>query len=599
MQIASNSAFGEGRSFDVNLAAAIQLKNLVDFHWRHGDYEKDIEELDEHDIDPDHETAITISVEDKDFVKNNIVQAMANSPSLGVLAQFEEVVNVVARYELPNNWSNVMTEVSELINKDDERSIYAGLVALKEIVKRFEYEFKEKREPLNEIADNLFPILEKILENIISLDSDDSAKVKHVIIKIFFFANQVRLCKRYIKDFDSFFNAIYETFTSKIPEELTQPTDDADVVAKYLKTDHWKMKIECMKLINKLYNQLYDPVQAEDPIKKLSKYFDKNYSSKILDLALNIIETSIDNYVAHEIVSNCIRIICKSTKGERELPKQIKDNYDNILFKLCLPLLRLSPLEIEEFNDNPVSYVRNQFDVADTLNSMKNSAIDMMNFLVTYVPEDAPKNTKPEYAPKFLEFLYKNLSDFEKAETKDFRDKESIMLALGQIGHHIKNYDDMKEGVETIIKEHIYPELMSENSILRARALWTYGELHTFIQDPDHAIGAVECVYKSLLDDCLPVKVFAGTSLHKLSKIKEAKAILEPGVDKIIAAYLQVMQEIDQDELVNALEEIVNIFDDKIEPFAFELVQQLVIQFKKASKNDGNDKGESLLTANG
>ena len=196
------------------------------------------------------------------------------------------------------------------------------------------------------------------------------------------------------------------------------------------------------------------------------------------------------------------------------------------------------------------------------------------------------------------------------------------MLALGQLEYEMKKYGNILEGInihsysnaqdpesseegpkvitiESIIKEHIFPELTGENSILRARALWTYSELYMFIKEPEHIVKTVEYVYKSLLDECLPVKVFAGTSLHKLGKLKEAKEILEPGVNEIIGAYLQVMQEIDQDELVNALEEVVNIFDDKIEPFAYELVQQLVSRFKKISKNESDDGGEAMLTATG
>ena len=119
-----------------------------------------------------------------------------------------------------------------------------------------------------------------------------------------------------------------------------------------------------------------------------------------------------------------------------------------------------------------------------------------------------------------------------------------------------------------------------------------------FIQDSQHAIECVKPIYEALISDCLPVKVLAGTTLHKVSKIKEAKAILEPGVADIIRAYLLIMHEIDQDELVNALDEIVNLFDDKVEPFAFELVQELAGRFKKIVKGENGGMGEDVLTAN-
>jgi hypothetical protein len=173
------------------------------------------------------------------------------------------------------------------------------------------------------------------------------------------------------------------------------------------------------------------------------------------------------------------------------------------------------------------------------------------------------------------------------------------MLSLGQLSRELQLYKHTHAGIEILLKTHVFPELAGSHEMLKARALWLYGEMSLFVTEPEHAVKVVEQVYKCLLDDCLPVKVFAGTSLHKLSKIKEAKSILEPGIADIIGAYLKAMQEIDQDELVNALEEMVNIFEDKIEPFAFELVEQLTDRFKKVVKNDGEESGESVLTANG
>jgi len=83
-----------------------------------------------------------------------------------------------------------------------------------------------------------------------------------------------------------------------------------------------------------------------------------------------------------------------------------------------------------------------------------------------------------------------------------------------------------------------------------------------------------------------------------LSKIKEAREILEPGIDKIIEAYLKIMQEIDQDELVNGLEEIINLFDDKVAPFAFELIQELNNKFIKIAESNADSLSDATLAGN-
>lgn len=78
-------------------------------------------------------------------------------------------------------------------------------------------------------------------------------------------------------------------------------------------------------------------------------------------------------------------------------------------------------------------------------------------------------------------------------------------------------------------------------------------------------------VYENLLVEQLPLRVTAATSLYKLLAIPEVKLRLKEGLVKIIESYLNVMKEIDQDELITALEQVIDIYDEEISPFAIEL----------------------------
>jgi hypothetical protein len=48
---------------------------------------------------------------------------------------------------------------------------------------------------------------------------------------------------------------------------------------------------------------------------------------------------------------------------------------------------------------------------------------------------------------------------------------------------------------------------------------------------------------------------------------------LKPHLKQLLEAYLKTIQEIDNEELVGALEEIVKHFKDDIAPYALDLVQ--------------------------
>lgn len=245
MQIASNSEYAQNRHFDVNLAAAIQLKNMADYHWKYSDDEK-IHTPDDFD-DSDHdnqEPAIIISLEDKEFVKANIIQALVHAPSFGVLAQFEEIIYTVAKYELPDNWPTAVPEITEFLNDSEEVKVFGGLIALKEIVHKFEFEFKERRKPLQELVDSIFPRIEEILLNLLEVDSEDAVRAKHIIIETFYLANQVKLCNRYhdTKKFDALMNLIVKLLTQELPSEFTQQTEDTEHISKLEKSNQWKLK---------------------------------------------------------------------------------------------------------------------------------------------------------------------------------------------------------------------------------------------------------------------------------------------------------------------------------------------------------------------
>jgi hypothetical protein len=80
-------------------------------------------------------------------------------------------------------------------------------------------------------------------------------------------------------------------------------------------------------------------------------------------------------------------------------------------------------------------------------------------------------------------------------------------------------------------------------------------------------------IYDNLQSDLLPVSVTAGISLHKLLAVEEVKSRLSDsdGIKNILTSYLKVMEEIDQEELIVGLEKVIEVFDDKVGPYAYDL----------------------------
>jgi len=98
-----------------------------------------------------------------------------------------------------------------------------------------------------------------------------------------------------------------------------------------------------------------------------------------------------------------------------------------------------------------------------------------------------------------------------------------------------------------------------------------YGEFctHLKFKDNNHmkevVAGTYECLHK---DPALPVRLTAAISMKQLLSNDDACNMLKPHLKEILEAYLKLMQEIESEELVNALEEIVSIYNEDIGPYA-------------------------------
>jgi hypothetical protein len=132
--------------------------------------------------------------------------------------------------------------------------------------------------------------------------------------------------------------------------------------------------------------------------------------------------------------------------------------------------------------------------------------------------------------------------------------------------------------MEPMLTYHVLPELVSPEPYLRMRAIWLYGEFQSFcFRDQNHVHQMIDSIYKCLFDESLPVKVMAATTIYKLLHNNEiAQSFMRPGLKDILQVYLKLMTEIDSEDLVTALEKIVQFYKDDIEPYSIQLSEQLI-----------------------
>ena len=71
--------------------------------------------------------------------------------------------------------------------------------------------------------------------------------------------------------------------------------------------------------------------------------------------------------------------------------------------------------------------------------------------------------------------------------------------------------------------------------------------------------------------DYIVVRVEAAVALSALLNHQEVVDLIRPALGSVLKVFLKIMDDIDHEDLVNALKVIVEIFEDEIAPYALSL----------------------------
>jgi hypothetical protein len=154
----------------------------------------------------------------------------------------------------------------------------------------------------------------------------------------------------------------------------------------------------------------------------------------------------------------------------------------------------------------------------------------------------------------------------------DWRHKEALLHAFGLLAGHMGHSVDYVANAERLLKEYAGSELVSENPFMRARACWVYGQFGGFeFVEEGHFQAVCDRVWQNLSHTDLPVRVCAAIALINFLAHEEAVEFLRPALKQLITVFLKLIDEIDYDELIEALRTIVAVYGAEIAPYAVEL----------------------------
>lgn len=109
-----------------------------------------------------------------------------------------------------------------------------GLLGLKGLVKKYEYEMDEDREPLHSIVEQTFTVLGGIVNTVIAVEAETAYEVLYLISKIFYLCNQLQISP-YLSNnkganLDAWIAFFKNLMDRPVPEALDSPTEDMEEI---------------------------------------------------------------------------------------------------------------------------------------------------------------------------------------------------------------------------------------------------------------------------------------------------------------------------------------------------------------------------------
>ncbi|KAM3567352.1 hypothetical protein VYU27_010500, partial [Nannochloropsis oceanica] len=138
----------------------------------------------------------------------------------------------------------------------------------------------------------------------------------------------------------------------------------------------------------------------------------------------------------------------------------------------------------------------------------------------------------------------------------------------------------------------------SPNGLLRLRACWMMSRYHDIdYTDPQILIQAIHAVLTCLTDPCLPVQVEAAMSLRELALLKGVEPLFIPHLPQLVEHYFRLLTEVGSDEVVHALDCLIDRYADYIAPLAARMASQFRALFAQYASESEQDEDKALAAS--
>jgi hypothetical protein len=602
--------------FEVRQAAAIQLKNICRECWAQRTHYAPYEDV------PTKQAILSDA--DKEAVKTGLINALLDEPEKSVRGLFAETLHTAVIHEFPDNWSQLVPQLLTTIQTgvvDLEQNglrVHNALLALRKVCKRYEFKPRDQRGPLNQIVSASFPLLLPLAQQLSNENqhSLEAALMLKQILKIFWSSTQFFLPGTSTETnngviityavslanpehIQPWFDILTKALKKPLPEDSTgqeprgQPLDiDARNAWPW-----WKVKKWAVQIMSRWFSRYGIPAHAPDDepeAQQFAAYFSNDVAPQFMGPVfdtLNLRPTG--QFCTDRVLHLCLTFVDLAVELASTY-KLLKPHLDFLLFQVCFPTMCLSQDDVDCFENDPVEFVHKQNSPLADFYDPRMSAITLVTDLVRHRGQDVTQNL----LSKMTEMLHRYSAS--PPEHQNHIEKDGALLTFGSLSRLLMAKPKYASEIEGLLVSSVFPDFNSPVSFLRFRACWMIQQFNTvkFTDDGTHLRKLIELVLNRLKDPALPVQIEASKALRYLVEMDGAESTLLPVLPQILTEYFRIMNEIGNDEVVSALQVLLDRFGDHIEPHAIALVTQLTNTFQQyCTAGEDDDDDDAALAA--
>jgi hypothetical protein len=187
-----------------------------------------------------------------------------------------------------------------------------------------------------------------------------------------------------------------------LPDSLTSFVEEMDIIAARDKTIQWKLRGVISKCTYRLFSKYGNHNYAHDADVPFVKYFADNFAEMLLESHLQLMFKRKSGFVGSKTLNFNIKYVTAATKLQRTMEK-LKPFIQNILYETVMPIMLVTHRDATLFHEDPIEYIRKQQDFTETLFMPKNTVIDLLQYLCSYISTPKVKGQKKQKRqPDFL-----------------------------------------------------------------------------------------------------------------------------------------------------------------------------------------------------